>query len=427
MSLQDSNSDIIIETTDQLKSIVTDVVKTQEIYDIHTHLFSPPFGELLLWGIDELLTYHYLIAEVFRKSDVTYQQFWSMSKSQQADLIWQTLFIENSPISEACRGVITTLNELGLDVSSRNLNDYRTYFSDTSVEDFINTVFERSNVSNVVMTNDPFDPAEKPVWESGDIGDTRFQAALRMDVLINTYEESGYDQLKELGYDVDPQLSSEKSYKEVRRFLENWIQRMNPKYMAVSLPPDFQYPDDGVLGRLFDNCILPISREFNVPFALMIGVKRAVNPELRMAGDGTGKADLTSLETLLRENPDNKFLVTLLSRENQHELCVIGRKFKNLMIFGCWWFMNNPSIIEEITRERIELLGLSVIPQHSDARILDQLIYKWKHSRMIIADVLVEKYQSLLDVGWTLTKSEIERDVNNLFGGNFERFLNGNL
>ena len=88
--------------------------------------------------------------------------------------------------------------------------------------------------------------------------------------------------------------------------------------------------------------------------------------------------------------------------------------------------MNNPSVIEEITRERIELLGLSVIPQHSDARILDQLVYKWKHSRRIIADVLVEKYQTLLDVGWTLTASEIKRDVNNLFGGNFEEFLNGN-
>lgn len=426
MNQQNPNSDLKIDTTDQLKSTISDVVNAQEITDIHTHLFSPPFGELLLWGIDELLTYHYLIAEVFRKSDVSYQQFWSMTKTQQSDLIWKMLFIENSPISEACRGVITTLDALGLDVSSRNLNDYRAYFSDISVEDFIDTVFTQSNVSKVVMTNDPFDLLEVPVWESEDTGDKRFKAALRMDVLINTYEESGYDQLKALDYDVDPKLSSEKSYKEVRRFLEAWIQRMNPKYMAVSLPPDFQYPDDGVLGRLFDNCILPVSREFNVPFALMIGVKRAVNPQLRMAGDGTGKADLTSLETLLRENPNNKFLVTLLSRENQHELCVIGRKFKNLMIFGCWWFMNNPSIIEEITRERIELLGLSVIPQHSDARILDQLIYKWKHSRQIIAGVLLEKYQSLIDVGWTLTKSEIERDVNNLFGGNFDKFLNGN-
>ena len=419
------NHNQIIKTVDQLQTTISEVVHTQSITDIHTHLFSQPFGELLLWGIDELLTYHYLIAEIFRKSDVSYPEFWAMTKSQQAELIWQTLFIENSPISEACRGVVTTLNALGLDISSRNLQDYRDYFADTTVDAFIDTVFESSNVSKVVMTNDPFDPAEAPVWESEDTGDERFEAALRMDVLINNYQETAYEHLQSLGYAVDSTLSSEKSYKEVCRFLETWIQRMNPKYMAVSLPPDFQYRDDGILGRLFDNCILPISREFNVPFALMIGVKRAVNPQLRMAGDGTGKADLTSLETLLRENPDNKFLVTLLSRENQHELCVIGRKFKNLMIFGCWWFMNNPSVIEEITRERIELLGLSVIPQHSDARILDQLVYKWKHSRQIIADVLVEKYQSLLDVQWTLTKSEIERDVNNLFGGNFERFLNG--
>ncbi len=425
MNVSESNNLQTIATTAELKTAVFNAVNSQSITDIHTHLFSPPFGELLLWGIDELLTYHYLIAEVFRKSDVSYQAFWGMTKTEQADLIWQTLFIENSPISEACRGVVTTLNALGLDVGSRNLPDYRNYFADTTVEAFIDTVFERSKVSKVVMTNDPFDAAEAPVWESGDIGDVRFEAALRMDVLINTYQETAYERLRGLGYDIDPTLSSEKSYKEIRRFLETWIQRMNPKYMAVSLPPDFQYPDDGILGRLFDNCILPISREFNVPFALMIGVKRAVNPQLQMAGDGSAQADLSSLEALLRENPDNKFLVTLLSRENQHELCVIGRKFKNLMIFGCWWFMNNPSIIEEITRERVELLGLSVIPQHSDARILDQLVYKWKHSRQTIAEVLVEKYQTLLDVGWDLSKSEIERDVNNLFGGNFDRFLNG--
>lgn len=410
----------------ELKTAVTEAVHAQSVTDIHTHLFSPPFGELLLWGIDELLTYHYLIAEVFRKSDVTYQQFWAMTKAEQAELIWQKLFIENSPLSEACRGVVTTLNELGLDVSTRNLQDYRDYFADTSVEAFIDAVFESANVSQVVMTNDPFDAAESPVWESGDTGDSRFHAALRLDVLINTYQETAYQHLRGLGYEVDATLSCEKAQKEVRRFLETWIQRMQPKYMAVSLPPDFRYPDDGILGRVFDNCILPVSREFNVPFALMIGVKRAVNPQLQMAGDGSAKADLSSLEALLREHPDNKFLVTLLSRENQHELCVIGRKFKNLMIFGCWWFMNNPSIIEEITRERLELLGLSIIPQHSDARILDQLVYKWKHSRQIIADVLAEKYQTLLDAGWCVTRSEIARDVGNLFGGNFELFLSEN-
>ena len=213
MNVSESNHTQKIATTEELKTAVLDAVNTQSVTDIHTHLFSPPFGELLLWGIDELLTYHYLIAEVFRKSNVSYQQFWAMSKAEQAELIWQTLFIENSPLSEACRGIVTTLDELGLDVGSRNLQDYRDYFSDTTVEAFIDTVFERAKVSKVVMTNDPFDSAEAPVWHSGDTGDTRFEAALRMDVLINTYEEVGYEHLRALGYDVDPSLSTEKPTK----------------------------------------------------------------------------------------------------------------------------------------------------------------------------------------------------------------------
>ena len=32
--------------------------------------------------------------------------------------------------------------------------------------------------------------------------------------------------------------------------------------------------------------------------------------------------------------------------------------------------LNNPSLVEEITRMRMELLGTSFIPQHSDARVL---------------------------------------------------------
>ena len=84
--------------------------------------------------------------------------------------------------------------------------------------------------------------------------------------------------------------------------------------------------------------------------------------------------------------------VTFLARENQHEAAVAARKFGNLMLFGCWWFVNNPSLIDEITRMRVELLGTSFIPQHSDARVLDQLIYKWDHSRKIVAKVLTDKF-----------------------------------
>ena len=135
-----------------------------------------------------------------------------------------------------------------------------------------------------------------------------------------------------------------------------------------------------------------------------------------------GPSNLETIQNLCAQFPENKFLTTVLARENQHELCILARKFRNLHIFGCWWFTNVPEIINEMTRMRIELIGLSVTPQHSDARVLDQIIYKWTHSRRIIAQVLVEKYADLAQTGWQVSREEVQRDVKDLFGGAFERF-----
>ncbi|NLE60728.1 MAG: glucuronate isomerase, partial [Planctomycetes bacterium] len=223
------------------------------------------------------------------------------------------------------------------------------------------------------------------------------------------------------GYRVNGELGTS-DVMEVRRFLSDWVERMSPRYMAVSLPPDFSIPEDTPRAALLAGCVLPVCREAGIPFALMIGVRRSLNRDLRLAGDGVGPGDVTSVSRLCATYPDNRFLVTMLARENQHELCVTARKHPNLMVFGCWWFLNNPSLIEEMTRMRIELLGTSVIPQHSDARVLDQIIYKWSHSRRIIADVLADKYADLAQAGWMPPEQEIRRDVADLFGGNFERF-----
>ncbi len=133
----------------------------------------------------------------------------------------------------------------------------------------------------------------------------------------------------------------------------------------------------------------------------------------------SGLTDLRALAALCRDFPDNRFLVSVLSRENQHELCVYARKFRNLLPFGCWWFLNNPSIVEEITRERIEMLGFSFIPQHSDARILEQLIYKWRNTRRTIAPILTQAYGLLEEDGRVVAGAEIKRNVEQLFRGNF--------
>ncbi|HVF86112.1 MAG TPA: hypothetical protein VM866_00920 [Pyrinomonadaceae bacterium] len=405
----------------ELRRQVFDVVNKTHAVDVHTHLYAPEFGEMNLFGIDELLTYHYLVAETFRSSDVQPEAFWAMSKTEQADTVWETLFVRNTPLSEATRGVVTVLTALGLDANAPDLNDAREFFRAQRVENHLGRIMEVACVSDVVMTNDPFDEKEVATWDSGVSLDKRFHAALRMDRLLNDWPNAAAV-LKAQGYAVEPGAGG-RTADELRRFLDKWIARMRPLYMAVSLPDDFKYPAEDVRDRLIREVVLPTSREHKLPFAPMIGVRRNVNPALRVAGDGLGQADMRAVEHLCAENPDVRFLVTVLSRENQHELCVAARKFNNLMPFGCWWFLNNPSIVSEITRERVELLGPSFIPQHSDARVLEQLIYKWSHSREVIADVLSDTYEKLLRAGRAVTRGEIERDVTRMFSGNFREWV----
>jgi hypothetical protein len=315
---------------------------------------------------------------------------------------------------------LTTLNLLGLDVKKRDLPAIRRWFGKQNPEKHVTRCLELARVEKVCMTNSPFDDVERPRWEKKFRRDERFAAGLRIDPLLLGWPESA-GRLAGWGYDTASELS-EPVAGEVRRFLAEWTPRMQAQYLMVSLPAEFQFPNDSICTRLIEKCVLPHCRDFGVPFALMLGVKRAVNPQLHLAGDGVGRSDLRALENLCAAHPENKFLATALSRENQHELCVLARKFRNLHVFGCWWFTNVPYVVEEMTRMRLELLGLSVTPQHSDARVLEQVVYKWTHFRSILSRVLTDKYAGLMETGWEPSSAEIERDVKELFGGAFERF-----
>ena len=397
-----------------MRAQIEKIVATTLAADLHTHLYTPEFGpSIQLWGIDELVTYHYLIAEQFRFCRLKPEQFWAMTKRQQADHIWKLLFVERAPLSEACRGVIGVLKAFGLNTSAPDLSEAREFFRAQDPHRHVKNVFQLAGLTECVMTNDVFDPKEVAMWERGIARDPMFHAALRIDPLLNDPAVSGKIIGSAAAFDaVTP----------IRNFLDDWIEKMKPLYLAVSLPPAFQYPENSLRGCLLKEVIFPTCKAHDLPFAMMIGVRKRVNPALGDAGDSIGKADTSVVERICLENPDNRFLVSMLARENQHELCVAARKFSNLMIFGCWWFLNNPSITREITAERIELLGASTIPQHSDARILEQVIYKWAHTRRMMVDVLESAYTALAEDGRIATEAEIQKDVDQMFHGNFQQW-----
>jgi hypothetical protein len=431
-----------------VQKAVSKALANQPIVDMHTHLYPPTFGTpdpnksaktdptgLLLWGLDELLTYHYLVAEVYRIVPATklpYDDFWKMSKTAQADHIWKHLFVERTPISEACRGVLTCLQMLGLDTGKKELPKLRKWFAQQDPDKYIDKVMELSNVESITMTNPVFDDNERARWlkDAKTLrGDKRFTAVLRIDPILRDWPKAAR-LLTEWGFDAgDGTTLSAKNIEEGRRFLREWLDRQTAIYMALSLPPEFRYPAESdnpaerAGQKALEEIILPVAAERGIPFAMMIGSKMRVNPALGDAGDMVGKSDVQSVVRLCAKFPQNKFFCTMLARENQHELCIAARKFGNLMIFGCWWFLNNPSLIEEMTRMRIETLGTSMIPQHSDSRVLDQLLYKWEHSRTVIGKVLTDKYADTIATGWKVTEADVKADVKRMLRGNFLEFL----
>jgi len=358
---------------------------------------------------------------------MTPKTFYSMSTRDQANAIWKELFQRRSPLSEACRGVLTTLNELGLGemVRERRLDEIRKWFEKQTPEMYENLVFRISKIKYAIMTNIPFETKEAKHWMMRKPVSKHFKSALRLDPFLKNDWSTVCETLKKQGYPL--------TLKGARDWTRYWCDKIDPVYLMASTPYDFEYPEKASTtsnmscptNSLLVDVMLYIAKERNLGVALKLGAKRGVNPSLRTAGDGVVPVDLSSLERLCKNFPDIRFCVTVLERGNQHQLCVLAQKFRNLHLYGCWWFLNNPSMIREITSMRLEMLGLSFTAQHSDCRVIDQMIYKWRHSRTIIADVLTEYYEKLSDTGWVLIENEIARDVWQLMGGSFEAFLTG--
>lgn len=363
--------------------------------------------------------------------------------------------------------MLTTLKALGIeDKDLRNLTRIRQFYSqyrDRGLEGtaaFSDTVFKLAGVRYAIMTNIPFSTQEAHFWKPNRVEySTRYRSALRVDPLLAGDRASIEAAQRAAGYPL--------TLEGTRQYLRDWCDVMQPEYMMASTPHDFTFSEGTLAGLKNDGIneesmkepgafataiagssttcspdadespsliaensdflsevLMKVCEERDLPLALKIGANRGINARLQAAGDGVvAFADTGVLGRLCNRFPRVRFLATFLSRNNQHEACVLASKFSNLHIYGCWWFCNNPSMIHEITQMRMEMLGTSFTAQHSDARVLDQLVYKWSHSRAVIASVLVEEYSKLAETGWKATRQEIRRDVGRIFGGSYEEFM----
>jgi len=395
----------------ELLSLISYSLENVKIFDIHTHLFPPEHKNFFLMGIDELLNYHYLIAELFVTSDINVKKFNSLTKKEKAEIVWNELFVKRTPISEACKGILTILKNFSITFENKNYSEVKAQLNKIEYKD--DNIFKKSNITSVVMTNNPFDLDEWSLFNNPNWDRRKYRASLRLDNLINEFDKSLNIAQKSIS-------SKSNTPSDIIEYLEVCRNESNPIYVALSL--DNASFKNLLISDFWFNVLEWLS-EKKLPMSLMLGVKRRVNKDFGEAGDGIGDIELKDLSKLCSTFPNNKFLVTCLSLKDQHELTVLGRKHPNLKIFGFWWFMNQPSIIKPVLKMRIDLLGLAFIAQHSDARITDQLIYKWSHFKKILSSTLHEYYEDLLDNNFLITKDIIQRDVDKLLNSNAKDFL----
>ncbi|MDC3041727.1 glycosyltransferase family 2 protein [Candidatus Pelagibacter sp.] len=380
----------------QIKFYIEKFVNSTPIFDIHTHLFPSKFKKYYNVGLIKLLNYHYLKAELFSLGNIKIKNFNNLDDNKKANIIWDNLFLNRYPISTATQGVLRILKIYGVEDVNQKFDKILKITNENQLSE--EDIFKITNINQVVMTNNPFNSEEKKILNLNK--DSKYLPSIRIDDLfikpksknehLNSWYLSGQEKIK-------------KAIKEIKII----IQTNKPSYFSLSTENFKEFENE-----FFFKNFLSLLKENKTPMMLLIGVKRGVNKLYNDAGDGIGTMNLDYLEKILIKFPRNKFLVSCLDYRDQFKLSVLARKFQNLKIVGFWWFNNNESIIENLLKQRFELLGDNFIVQHSDARIIDQLVYKWLDFKSIYIKVMVEKYQKLLSLGYKIKATDLERKIN---------------
>ena len=400
---------------ESLGNVIAEELARQVKADIHSHMTPLEWSELALQNFSSMLCFHYVVAEFNQYLNRTLhprfpipdwdeeevdrrvkQPEGSAERQELAQMVWDTLFVQNIPSSAATRGVLETLHALDIDFSDKNFGRIQAEFDGIADSERLDLCFQLANTAFTVMTNDPWNADEVRQIEDIPVRDPRFKFALRYDAVFS--QEGGpEDWLKSVA----------EKY--------NWLQQFGHIcYLAASLPANYS-ENEKILEFLIEH-MLPFARSHNQRLALMIGTKRQVNPRMGLAGDAFEDSDLIGLLQLCRVNnahPGAKtpILATVLPPNLQKEFTILSRKFSFLIPFGIWWFNLGQSTLTEVTRYREEWLGSGYIPIHTDGRHPGHLIYKMNGFNRLYAKLLADVCRENLARGFPVSREAIRRKL----------------
>jgi glucuronate isomerase len=282
------------------------------------------------------------------------------------------------------------------------------------------TVWQKSNIESVFLTNDFDDPLEG--WDRA-----RFVPCLRTDDLVLKLHEPATLERLRRATNVDVQDAA--SLRLAIGALFAFFVERGARACAISLPPDFvparsspvraatpirralhqmelRLDEQREIRAAVFWTLAEFCAEYRLPFDLMIGPVRNVYP----AGVAGGR-DLFDRRVSLHDYADlfNHFAgvtfpVSTLAPDAGTELVAYSWILPNVVPFGHWWYSNVPGFIAQDLRARIEAVPKTkLVGYYSDAYKLEFVLPKFNMYRRIVAETLSE--QAIRGRGWAMERA----------------------
>jgi glucuronate isomerase len=272
-------------------------------------------------------------------------------------------------------------------------------------KDWERTVFEKTKLEKVFLTNEFDDPLEG-------FDTSKYVPCLRTDTLVFHLDKPDTRQrlAKATGIEVGDVAGLRKA---VRKLFEYFTAK-GAKACAISLPPDFiprrvrdelldtevrvpsQEPPareiraSGVFWLLAECC-----REFALPFDLMIGVNRQVYANGVYQGQDLfdKRTSLIQYRELFNAFPEVTFPISVLTSGQNQELVAYSWIFPNVVTNGHWWYSNIPTYIRRDLTERLQAVPKTKqVGYYSDAYKLEFVLPKYSMYRRILAESLADEF-----------------------------------
>ena len=338
-------------------------------------------------GVDGLLTSPDLINELRRAGGTVHDT----DAEKNANQVWKTLFVHQTPLSESCRRVLTLLNKLGFrdHIHTRNLAAIRKSVRSMPEGAWRAHVLKMVNLQRGVRAVDvkDFELEAAPEAASTKERDSFFGAA------VGSTEHS-YPQ------DVGAAV------RRCAQHLAQAGQRLHHVRFHAAPPLAEDTEDEGVTTALA--AAARAAAEHGVPLWVVLDARHAAVPPALLECRPHVRTPLWFSWPGAR----SEWIHTVLRAYPRAVAINIDTHSTESYAF---------------TRAALECWGSNFVAYASpQLRVLEHVASGWYHARAMLARTLAERYRCLLYAGWSLASSEIVDDIAHILGGGLVVGADGN-